>query len=416
MNVKKLTTFLNCHSKEFMLSGIAQFVYMSQALIQNKLFAVYFNEAGFGRWSLLTSVFALVSMLPFTAVDQGLQSVASSYRKESRENDLFSKVVFSYLTLYIGYTIISFLFFLIHGRIEGVSIILFLLYTFTEIFQNTFLLLDNAYRNRGRVLVIRLVNLFVRISLYVVLGLSGVFTINNVLLVLIFSNVLCLIILKYYWIDIKIALFCKEYRAFYKTILAFSAPLLIWAVFGWLQNMIGRWYLGFLINEYDVAMYTMLTSISYYIPYAFQSIVSTYIMPIAYSRENGYNQKDLSTLLLLCLGVLGVYFIIIFFWGGDLVLLLADKKYISIVKYLPFTTISSIFYVLSMLSTIEIYRQAKTKKLLVPTILPGLSMSTVGFYLIKNWGLDGAIINYMIGQALYSVMVLPISFKAVNKH
>ena len=199
-----------------------------------------------------------------------------------------------------------------------------------------------------------------------------------------------------------------------KLIIFFSIPLLIWALFGWLQNMIGRWYLNALVDEKGVALYTMLVSISYFFPYAFYSVISTYIMPIVYSKNQKCTVKFLFALLLSCFALLLIYFCVIVLFDNEIILLLADAKYLGIAKYLPVTSMSSIIYVLAMLSTVEIYRSRKTSKLLLPTILPGIVMSSAGFFLIKEYSLFGAVMNYILGQLIYSIVVFPLSIKSVK--
>ena len=413
--LSRIINIANIHKKEFVLSGLAQLIYMSQSLFQNKIFAVNFETEGFGRWSLLMSIYTLISMLPFTALDQGVYSVANDYRKIGEAKSLFTKVTYTYLLIYAIYIIFALVYVCCCSIPVDVSLTLFMLYTITEVLKNTYTLIDNAYRNRKRVLILRLVDFVFRLSMFLIVAYLGYFTINNVLIILIATNLLAITILHEYLLKFNLELFKDKYTNFYKSVVNFSLPLLVWALFGWLQNMIGRWYLDIHVDESGVALYSMLVSISYFFPYAFYSVVSTYIMPIIYSRDDKCDRKFLYTLLLGCFAVLLIYFLCIVFWGNKLVLLLADTKYIDIVGYLPYTTITSIVYVIAMLSTVEIYRSKNTKKLLFPTILPGLIMSTAGYFLIMKYQLDGAVINYMIGQLLYSIIVLPLGINSTSK-
>jgi len=138
---------------------------------------------------------------------------------------------------------------------------------------------------------------------------------------------------------------------------------MIWAIFGWMQNMILRWYLDALLDLEAVALYSVLTTLSFFVPNAIYTTLNAYVMPVVISKNYKFTRKSLLKYLLAVLAVLMVYFVLVCFGGKYMVLLLADAKYLAILKYLPITTLSSILYVIAMLSTIEIYRREKTKKL-----------------------------------------------------
>ena len=156
--INRVLAIVNTHKSEFLLSGFAQLIYMSQSLFQNKIFATSFATEGFGRWSLLMSVYTLISMLPFTAIDQGVYSVANNYRVNGKEKSLFSKVTYTYLFIYSIYVVFAILYVLFGSIPFDISVTLFMIYTITEVLKNTYTLLDNAYRNRARVLVLRIID------------------------------------------------------------------------------------------------------------------------------------------------------------------------------------------------------------------------------------------------------------------
>lgn len=406
------------HKDEFLISGLSQFIYMAQSLVQNKLFAVNFDKNGFGTWALFTSIYAFVSMLPFTAVDQGIYSVASKYKSENKADILYNSILFTYNIGFVLYSIVFFVVFLVKrdSFFATGSIIYFLAYTFTEIIKNTFLVIDNAYRKRKHVLIIRIIGFLSRLFLLLALGKIHAFTINHVFLVFFVTNIFMLALLKDYWIHFSSGIPNAELKKLAKHIVAFSSPLMIWAVFGWLQNMIGRWYLNALIDTESVALYTMLVSVSYFVPNAFYTIMNAYVMPLVFTKKEKIKEKVFLGYLGSSCIILTLYFFAVLLFKRIIIYILADPKYLDICDYLPWTTLTSIVYVLAMMSTVEIYHQGNTKTLLIPSILPGLLMSTVGYFIIKQFGLGGAIINYMMGQLLYSVLVFRKSFMAVFKN
>ena len=415
MDSSRFKNLVNYHKTEFILTGLAQIVYMSQSLVQNKLFAVYFDTDGFGLWSLLVSVYSLISMLPFSATDQGVQRIAPGFKKDGREKSLYSMLLLTYAVFFSVYMCLGVGYHFFFSDNVSISVTLFLLYAFSEVLKNAYISIDNVYRNRKRVLYVRLIDFGSRFVFFLLLGFLHHFTINNVLIILVVTNIAVLLLLKEFWTLLELKIDKDLFKGFLKNVFRFAMPLMTWAIFSWMYNMIGRWYLDALVDKTGVAMYSMLMSISFFIPNAFYTIVATYIMPIVYSKEENLGKKRLGALLLLVFGVLLIYQLFICFLGKYLILILADSKYLPITGYLPYTTLSSIIYVVGMLSTVEVYRQGKTSKLLIPSIAPGIFMATAGYFLIKGFGLQGAIINHVAGQLIYCLLVAPVSYKSVNK-
>ncbi|HEM5174606.1 TPA: hypothetical protein U1315_002108 [Streptococcus suis] len=178
--------------------------------------------------------------------------------------------------------------------------------------------------------------------------------------------------------------------------------------------MIGRWYLDMFLDLEAVAAYTILTSLSYFVPNMVYTVCNAYIMPLVFSRTEKLTRKELGKYLAILSGFFAVYFISIVLLGRWLIILLADPKYLSILDYLPITTLSAILYVLAMSSTIEIYRRGETRKLLVSSIVPGAAMATIGFVLIKEFQFQGVVINYVMGHIIYTVLTMMVVLRNID--
>lgn len=410
-----LNNIVKNNSIEFFLSAFSQIIYLLQTVIQNKIFTNFFSTNVFGEWSLLMSVQTLISMIPFTAFEQGVFKFAHQYR-EKDEEVFYSSITFVYI---LGFTV--YIIFFGVGHIINDSDIFqmpylmpFLIYVFTEIYKNTFVVIDNAYRNRKRVFIIRITEFVIRVLFMMILFILSIFTIKNVLIIMILSNILTYIIQSPLFSKIHLKIDWSAFKKIWNEIIIFAMPLLIWAIFGWMQNMISRCYLGLLLDYESVAMYSVLTSISFFVPNAIYAVINTYIMPIAFTKSKGFTRIKMLKYISLVGGIMVIYFVFILFGGKYLLLILTAEKYLTVLKYLPFTTASSIIYVLAMLSTVEIYRRGETKKLLFSTILPGVLMSTVGYFLINTWGIFGAVINYIMGHCVYASFTFIVVFNKKN--
>lgn len=414
--LNKGTVLLN-NKKEIILSTLSQLILLAQLIIQNKLLAVYFSKLDYGNWSLLLSIYVLISMIPFTAFDQAIAKLTYSKINSDEQYYFTNNVYLGYLLLFLMYFIalISLTPALFANTILSTFFAYFMLYTFSEILKNSLLVMDNASRNRLRVMLLRLFELLFRSILLIVLGLTDNFNINNVLIIFMIGNII-LILTSYrkfntFFNYIKI----NKFKELFKEILTFSYPLVIWAVFGWLQNMINRWYLDYYLNPEIVAAYTILVSLSFFFPNAIYGIINNFFMPYIFSKNTKSSFSFYIKYILIVGLFLSLYTIFVAFLREYLVLILADSKYLEISSYIPFLTLSSSIYIIAMLSTFEIYRSGETKLLLFPTILSGLIPAIAGFFLINHFGFIGAIMNYFLGQMVYSILVLYISYRHIRR-
>lgn len=416
MNKKTIKEIYKTNQKEMIFTSLAQIIYILESVLQNKIFTSFFSTDIYGKWALILSIYTLISMLPFTAFDQGVNRVAAECKSNNQDRSLYNLISLVYGVGFFLYTILLGSVYLIQEENFFASgcFIVFMFYTSSEIFKNIFILIDNAYRNRIRVFNIRLFELVSRCVLLFVLYRINAFTIFNVLLVLGLSNVCIIIYQQLYFHMLSKLRLDENGKVLFNKILKFSLPLMTWAIFGWMQNMISRWYLDAFLDLNAVAMYSVLTSLSYFVPSAIYTIFNAYITPIVFEKNQSFSRAK----LLKYMGAVGIlelfYVVFVVIFGKYIILILTNSKYLPVVDYLPYTTISACLYVLSMLSTIEIFRRNETKKLLMSTIIPGLLMATVGFFLVKSFGFNGAVINYIMGQMVYAVFTSIVVFNKKN--
>lgn len=401
---------------EFFITSIAQGLYLLQNVVQTKIFTSYFETWIFGQWSLLISAYTLVSMIPFSAFDQAIYRFANKCKNECREKQLYTLIGMIYFTGFTLYTVVFAVMQFVQREkffADGL-LIFFVLYSFTEILKNTYVIIDNAYRNRKHILFIRIFDITSRTAMLLIFYKIGIFSISNVLLIFIMTNGCVLLYQRRFICQVTFKIDKEYIKQLSQDILSFSGPLLIWSIFGWMQNMISRWYLEALLGFESVAEYAVLTSLSFFFPNAVYTIVNAYVMPIVFQKNNVISKS----LLLKFIGVMYIpmllYLGAIVLFGEYFIVLLTDEKYLKVYTYLPYTTLTAIMYVIAMLSTVEIYRRGETRKLIITTILPGLFMATIGYFLIKGLGFDGAVISYMMGHIIYLIGTYLVVFDSNN--
>jgi O-antigen/teichoic acid export membrane protein len=105
-------------------------------------------------------------------------------------------------------------------------------------------------------------------------------------------------------------------------------------------------------------------------------------------------------------------FLIVYLFKDFIVVLLTDDKYLSVSWILPWMFLAYSLYVLSMISTYELFAHNQTKKLILSSILPGIIAFLGGYFLIKDYGIEGALYNYMLTYISYALF----TFYAVSKY
>lgn len=413
-NIIKDSIFL-----EFIYSSFGQGLFLLLGLVQNKLFATFFEINVFGEWNLLVSIYLLISMLPFTALDQGNNRYALYYLNSGQEDVFISSIMRFYGRFFIGYICLILIFsFFLESSFFATYKVEFVFYFTSEIVVNSLITIENAYRKRKEVFLVRFCILIFRMVGLIFLYKLGIFTIKYVLYLFSGTNILIMWTLqrKYLKLIFKTNHFkvCQRNDVIHK-IFRYAYPLIIWSIFGWMQNMISRWYLNNFLNLANVAQYSILTSLSFYIPNAIYTLAAGFILPYLYSLTITLTRRHYYLLIGFFGAILLLYCIFVFLHSDFLITVIADKKFLPISKYLKYTTITSSISVFAMFTTIKIYKDGNTKSLILPNVLPGLFVLVFGYIIINKHGFLGAVSIYSLSQILYSLLVIPVSIKAITK-
>ena len=195
---------------------------------------------------------------------------------------------------------------------------------------------------------------------------------------------------------------------YYYSVIYYSLPLIIWAPFGWIREMSYRWYLEYFHGAEQVAIFSMMATISMIAPLALQNLIGGYIIPIAYRKEDkspGSVKGYLKLLLPIVLLIFIFSTIITAIFSKEIIVLISDERYLVGSHMLPWMFGVYSLYVLSMISTMEIFAQKRVILLLYPNLLAGIVSIVSGFFLIKNFAVEGAMYSYLLTFITYSFFV-----------
>lgn len=395
-------------NKELLWTVLYQASILLGNLLLIKLLAVALSRNDYGYYALIMSISAFVLMMPFTAFMQAISRYLSIYINKNKINEFYTSIIFIFIFIVIFYIIISIVLkYFISDNWNDIYFFI-VLFICSEIFKTLFYTINNANRKRKNIALSSILEFSMKLFIIYISYQYRIIDISYALLALFCGNILATVFLVYS----NNSSFSLNYinkknlEIYFSRIWIFSYPLLIWAIFGWLRDMSNRWYLDYFLDKEHVALFSMMGSLALIAPTALQGFIGSFFIPILYQKENtqkGYTRKFLKIMLPLVFGIFLISFFVTYFFKDFIVLLIADKKYLTISWMLPWMFLVYSFYVISMMSTYELFAHKQTKKLILSSVIPGIISLVCGYSLIKEYGINGALVNYSITYGSYSI-------------
>lgn len=407
-------------NKELMLVAISQIVGLATSVVFIKLVSHYASVSEYGLYSLALSIAAFIALFPFTSFDQAVGRYISVYQENNTYSENYTNILWLYL-LFVG--IILFLFILFYPFIanfisDDILKILnvVVIFSILNIFRTTILQIENFNRNRIIVLYSRIFEGIARLVLLVLIIKYSSLTADKILLLscaIFLTNIIFILFYRKSDLVLKgldITLLQSNLRNFYN----FSAPLLIWAVFSWVQLYATVWFLQYYKSVEEVGYFTLINTIALIIPAQMVGIIGTFILPIMYQKENhfkGYVQaKTKEITLYLALLFTGIL-LMIFFAHNLILTTLSSEKYTIYSWILPYLFLAASFSNIAVIWTYEFFVYKKTKQLLLAQILPSFISVGSAYILISKYGILGAVYTLLITSFCYLLIVLATYYK-----
>ena len=393
-------------NREFLWVIFSQIVQLLGAVLFTKIVTLYLTKENFGYYSLAMSLVAIVTMLPFAAFNEGIGRFLSIYKDEGRLAVMLSNIIVVYSLFLIPYIILSyFAYFHISEKWKDLLLVLNLFIVF-EIFKRTLRKIENNDRDRKFVAKTTILESITKIFLAFFLVINSVFNIKTLLIILIISNFIVLI-----WNYLKRKNYFKfifinrENRSeLFKRLTSFSWPLLVWSIFGWLLTMANRWLLDYFLDKEAVAEFSLTSSIALLPSTAIAGILGAYLLPIIYQKTNTdiyYAWKIIKKTVFYQIIFYSILVFVFSIFGSLIIKILSSENYLNASWMLPYLITGSGFFAIGQVLTYEIFAVKETKRLLKSTIFPGIWSIFAGYFLIKNFGIEGAIINFISTYLIY---------------
>lgn len=392
---------------ELSLTTIDKLFLLLGNFIVLKLLADRLDKSDFGAYCLGISLYVIISMFPFTAVDAAVARYWNIYYKRriwQKAMSLFVKLFAILSAIYLSIAI--FLKFSVFSIFEGVggSIIIIVFFSIFEVARISLLNIENAQRNRAIVTISDGIIYTLRCVIIIVLHFYHALNLDNLFLgfaLCSMVNTLVLVIRKKRDYESVFKYSLSENSDIYREIISFSRPMIIWGPFIWSQNMINRWLLDYFSGQQAVAEYVTMGAIATLIPTVVFGILWTLITPLLYKKEDsGHNAISMvmpSFSIILILGFVVIYYF------SDVIVEIIFPAYINVSWMIVYLYIPAAIIQLAAYASNKLYVNLKTQELLLANILPGLAALILGIPLIYYMDpLYGAITNTMITGLVYT--------------
>lgn len=395
--------------KESYYTLLTQAIQMGGGLLVFKILTLNLSSNDFGIYALILSFSGIVFAFPFTAIQQALIKYSSvlSYKKAL---DIYDTTVIVDFILFIIYFILAgFCIFFNLISINKIEYILISFYIFTEVLKINNYMFLNSLRNRKKYFI----SVLIEFSLKVIILSIFTESVYDIFIIFILINVIGIIYSKPLNINYKI-INNKKFLYWLKMIYIFAFPLAIWGIFGWMRDMSNRWIIEYYLSLSDVALFAVMNSLVVIVPGALQAFFGMYFMPILYKKEKErkgsireFNKKLLVLGFLII--ILGTVFIN--FTSEYIVTILSDNKYVGGAWMLAPMFFAYSLFSLSMSTTSEIFAHNKTKLLLMPNIISGIASVIAFLFLVKFYGMNGALYAFIISYLSYSILTFFVVYR-----
>lgn len=406
-------TFKN---KEAVITITAQLVQLIGGLVLIKLLSTELTKADYAVYALLISLVAFISTLPFTSLSQGYMRYVSIYSNKNQLQPFYVFTLITTLVILLFYLLIAFLMnaMFLEGTFWGEYFYLIAALVFTEIFKITYRSFENAARNRVGFANSIIAEYSLKIIILVIAFQYWIVGLEAIIAAFIFANLVSILLVTRF----KFLTHWQTSRRFNKVvlkrILTFSAPLIVWGLFGWSRDMSGRWILDIYTTKEQVSAFALMASIAMIGPGVVQSLIGAYLVPILYEKENhqtGYTRQVLIKLIPILLVGLVIATGLLYIMKTWVVIIIAEEKYIEDAWMLPIMFFAYGLFVISMMSTYEIFAHNQTRLMLWPNVISGLVALVLGLLLTQYFGLHGMVIAFVAAYLSYAMITFQISWK-----
>lgn len=376
-----------------------------------KLLATLASKTDVGTYMLAASFLALLLTVSFSALDQGLLRNVTEYRQQASLAERYSAMLLAYLGLALLLAGLAAGVTLAAGIGEALQVVLvpLVLWFVLDALKNLNLTLASGQRSRGLIAIASTADYGGRMALLWAAYTWG--EVDSPAIVTLLAVASSLATLVYLWghRSLLVRFPWSRVRTTLGDSLHFCWPMMIWGLFGWLQNMSNRWLLSRFADLSVVAEYGVLVAIASFPVTALLGLVVTYTVPILYERESavlGSSRKLVVRVAALLSPVCAALVLVAAIWHHELVVLLSGPGYVENSHLLPVLMAAASASSICSVLTYAIFAQRRLSTLLFANTIPGILAIVIGYFAVSQFQFGGAVLTYVLSQLAAALLFL----------
>ena len=212
---------------------------LSTTLLITKIVAVQLSKDGYGFYSLILSVVALFSLLPFSSLHVGIERYIIEYKNRNKFARFYASIYLIHIVFFVLYLLLLLpLSPFLTGEWNEIWEIVYLFFI-TKVYKQFVFCILNINRKRISILYARIIDLSIQLILLYFFLIKGL-SIQEILYASIVSSLLTIGYLVYidshniYLKKVRVS----DFLLVLKDVFSYSYPLIIWGIFAWIQSMI----------------------------------------------------------------------------------------------------------------------------------------------------------------------------------
>lgn len=379
------------------------------SLIFLKILASTATKQDFGVYLLASSFLGIALTVSFSAFDQGLLRNISEYNNRNELASRYSAILVAYAALAVFLSFVAGVFLSITDIAKALqpTLIPLSFWLVCESIKNLNQTVASGLRSRTLIAVASAADYGCRILLLTWFAMDTNISPSNIITLLAVSGIASS---AAYLVGQQSLLARFSLATIQSTLLdsiRFSWPLIIWGVFGWLQNMSNRWLLSHFVGLSTVAEYGVLVSIASFPVTILLGAVVTYVLPILYEQESSCKDSSRRVAKKAALKVVPIYGLMVLLttvWHREFTTLLSGPEYTAHSGMLPIIMTAVCFSSVCSIFTYAVYAQRRVRSLLMANTFPGAFSLCFGYFAVRANQFEGALLTVIITNAVAGVL------------
>lgn len=381
------------------------------SLVFLKMLASAATKQDVGTYLLASSFLAIALTVSFSAFDQGLLRNITEYSKRVELAARYCAMLVAYAGIAVLLSVAFGVFLTMTELAQALHPIIapLSLWLVCESIKNLNQTVASGMRSRALIAVASAADYGCRISLLAWFAMDATVGPSTIISLLAMSGIAASaaylvgqrsLLARFSWANVRNTLVDS---------IRFSWPMIIWGLFGWLQNMSNRWLLNRFADLPTVAEYGVLVSIASFPVAALLGVVVTYVVPILYEQESSGKASSLQIVkkvALILAPVCALMVLVAAVWHREITLLLSGPEYVAHSSMFPVIMAAACFNAIWSVLTYALYAQRRVLSLLMANTVPGAFSLVFGYFAVRSFQFDGAVLTLVLSQLLAGVLFL----------